>query len=69
MVKVEEMIKSQKKAQDQMKRLVRVIIELVQRVRYKRLELNFSLNCLKVGFFFFLVGFSLLHFSPFRKKI
>lgn len=51
MVKVEEMIKLQKKAQDQMKRLVRVILELVQCVRYKRSERNFSFNCLKVSFF------------------
>lgn len=71
------MIKLQKKSQDQMKRLVRVIIELVQSVRCKKSELNFSFNCLKafsqfylgVLGFFWLVGFSLLHFSPFRKKI
>lgn len=56
MVKVEEMLKLQKKAQDQMKKLVRVIIELVQCVRYKRSELNFSFNCLKVFSQFHLGG-------------
>lgn len=56
MVKVEGMIKLQKKAQDQMKRLVRVIIKLVQCVRYKRSELNFSFNCLKMFSQFHLGG-------------
>lgn len=63
MVKVEEMIKLQKKAQAQMKRLVRVIIELVQCVRYKRSELNFSFNCLKVFSQFHLGGGVLVCFS------
>lgn len=44
MVKLEDMIKLQNKAQDRMKRLVRDMIEMAQCVNYNkcRLELHFS---------------------------